>query len=198
MLLKPLDGSSQTRRGATSREIHLQSTHKGLPTCHVLLRHVQVVWCFLSCLNTSVLVLMSWGWVEGEHVKCFTTLDPSVGYRALPCPVFHCCSQMMSYVPSCESPQNLLPWLVPWGSEPQAAPSAQPLLQWLQHPENIRVDGKAEGHPVRKRGDLRLTRLPWPPGLQSPVFLAVLEFARIWGNCFQLQETMCGILQLVT
>lgn len=71
MLLKALDGSSQTIRGAISREIHLQGMHKGLPTCHVLLWQVQVVWCFLSCLNTSVLVLMSWDWGEGEHVKCF-------------------------------------------------------------------------------------------------------------------------------
>lgn len=87
MLLKPLDGCSQTRRGATSREIHLQSMHKGLPTCHMLLQQVQVVWCFLSRLITSVLVLMSWGWGEGEHVKCFTTLDPSIGYGALLFPV---------------------------------------------------------------------------------------------------------------
>lgn len=61
-------------------------------------------------------------------MKCFTTLDPSVGYGASLCPVSHCSSQILSYVPFCESPQSLLTQLVPWGSEPWAAPSAQPLL----------------------------------------------------------------------
>ena len=84
-------------------------------------------------------------------MKCFTTLDPSVGYGALLCPVFHRCSQMMSCVPSCESPQCLLSLLVLGGAvtlgqlhlRSPCSSDFSPLRTWV-------LVGRLEGHPVQK------------------------------------------------
>lgn len=78
------------------------------------------------------------------------------------------CLPLISSVPSCESPQSLLPAVL-WGREPQAAPSAQPLLWWLPPAENTGFGRKARGHPVQK-GTSGSLSFPGPHGFEALYF----------------------------
>lgn len=95
---------------------------------------------FLYCVDEL-------GLGQAGHVKCLTALDHSIGYGVLLCPVFHCCSQMMSHVPSYESPWSLLPLLGLGAMCSPCPPEVQGLVGGL------RVTCAEE--------DLRLTCLPF-------------------------------------
>lgn len=128
------------------REIHLQSMHKGFLTCHVLLQKFKLSGAFYPVLTFPYCV-DELGLGQEGHGKCLTALDHSTGYGVLLCPVFYCCSQMMSQVPS---------YAGAGGGEPQAAPSVQPLP-----PEVQGLVGKLRQTDLCRSGDPRLTCLPF-------------------------------------
>lgn len=108
------------------------------------------------------------------HVKCFTALDHSTGFGALLCPVFNCSSKIMSHIPSCESPWSPLPVRV------RAVSLGQFHLCSPCAPEVYMAWWGAEGDLCRRGLQAPLL------SLSRPLFLAMLEFAGSWENCFQL------------
>lgn len=88
------------------------------------------------------------------HGKCLPALDHSIGYGVLLRPIFHCCSQMMSHIPSCESPWSLLPLLGLGAVSLRQLHLCSPCLPEVQGLVGVLRMTCAEG-------DLRLTCLPF-------------------------------------
>lgn len=127
--------------------------HKGLLTCHVLLREVEIVWCFLSYLNISVLCCYA-GPGAGRACEVSHCSGPQHWVWSL---AMSCLSLLFrNDIPrtSCESPWSLLPV---WGLR---AVSLRQLH--LCSPCPPEVQGLVGGLRVTcAERDLRLTCLPF-------------------------------------
>lgn len=133
-----------------------------------------------SCLVLSALSehfcvgFMSWGWGErGAHeVSHYPGPKHWVWSLAVSC---HCCSQVMSCAPSCESAQSLHPSLVHGAGSLGQLHLCSPALV-----TPAPCEGGVWWEGCRTRCAERDRRLPWSPQPGNPTILAALELAGSW------------------
>lgn len=146
---------------------------------------LQVIWCFLSRLNTSMLVLMSWGKREAREGFCYPA--PSRWVLSL------AASHLSPLFPSqLYAPPVSFPLFPPWPCGAGAsdrlilllpcspAPVTSTRWEYGCHWEDAGL--------LLEKGTLGSLASPGPKALKSPRFLAVLAFAGSWRKHSQLQE----------